>query len=121
MLIYVYMLLTVIMGLSALFKGAIYPGIAGVVGPMLCWWAASGFKGSLIIGTSSQKLGGLIGATVYVAVGIGIVNHSGYWVWLFGYGFTGVTWCLVGLAAGWFGTTRRHAVTAMTPDAARSA
>ena len=57
MLLYTYMLLTVLMGISALSKGAIYPGIAGIVGPTLCWFAASGLKGSLMVGTSSQKLG----------------------------------------------------------------
>jgi hypothetical protein len=110
MLLYIYMLLTVAMGISALWKGAIYPGIAGIVGPTLCWFAASGFKGSLMVGTSSQKFGGLGAAIAFVAVGLGIVYHSGYWVRLFGYEFTGVAWCIVGLAAGWISTTRQHAV-----------
>lgn len=110
MLVYVHMMLTVVMGISALWKGAIYPGIAGIVGPTLCWFAASGLKGSLMVGTSSQKLGGLAAAIAFIAVGLGIVFHSGYWVGLFGYEFTGVSWCVVGLAAGWISTnsTRRH-------------
>ncbi len=109
MLLYIYMLLTVVMGVSALSKGAIYPGIAGIVGPTLCWFAASGLKGSLMVGTSSQKFGGLGAAIAFVAVGLGIVYHSGYWVGLFGYQFTGVTWCVVGLVVGWISTTRQHA------------
>jgi len=108
-LVYIYMLLTLAMGVSALWKGAIYPGIAGIVGPTLCWFAASGLKGSLMVGTSPQKLAGLGSAIVFVAVGVGIVYHSGYWVGLFSYEFTGVTWCLVGLVAGWISTTRQHA------------
>lgn len=108
-LIFIYMLLTVAMGISALVKGAIYPGIAGIVGPTLCWFAASGLKGSLMVGTSRQKLVGLGAAIAFVAIGIGIVYHSGYWVGLFGYEFTGVTWCVVGLVAGWITTTRQHA------------
>jgi hypothetical protein len=103
------MLLSLVMGGSALWKGAIYPGIAGVVGPTLCWFAASGPKGSLMVGTSRQKLAGLGAAIAFVVVGVEIVYHSGYWVGLFGYEFTGVTWCLVGLAAGWISTTRQHA------------
>lgn len=38
--------------------GAVYPGIAGIVGPILCWWAAAGLTGSLLIGTRSQDLWG---------------------------------------------------------------
>ncbi len=112
MLVYVYTiytLMTLAMGASALWKGAIYPGIAGIVGPALCSFAASGLKGSLMVGTSAQKLGGLGAAIAFVAVGLGIVYHSGYWVGLFGHEFTGVTWCLVGLLAGWISTTRQHA------------
>src|SRR6266700_467334 len=99
MLIYIYMMLTLAMGISALYKGAIYAGIVGIIGPTLCWFAASGLKGSLMVGTSTQKIGGLAAAIAFVAVGIGIVYHSGYWVGLFGYELTGVTWCVVGLVA----------------------
>jgi hypothetical protein len=56
MLVYIYMVLTLVMGGSAVWKGALYPGLAGIVGPILCWFAASGLKGSLMVGTSSQKL-----------------------------------------------------------------
>jgi hypothetical protein len=51
MLVYIYNVLTVVLGISALAKGAIYPGIAGIIGPILCWFAASGLKGSLMVGT----------------------------------------------------------------------
>jgi hypothetical protein len=107
--IFIYIALTVAMGISALVKGAIYAGIAGIVGPTLCWFAASGLKGSLMVGTSRPKLVGLGAAIAFVAIGIGIVYHSGYWVGLFGYEFTGATWCVVGLVAGWISTTRQHA------------
>jgi len=108
-LVYIYMLLTLAMGVSALWKGAVYPGIAGIVGPTLCWFAASGLKGSLFVGSSSQKFAGLAAAIAFVVIGTGMVYHSGYWVGLFGYEFTGVTWCVIGLVAGWISTTRQHA------------
>lgn len=109
MLVYIYMLLTLAMGISALWRGAIYPGIAGIVGPTLCWFASSGLKGSLLVGTPSQRLAGFGAALALLAIGVGIVYHSGYWVSLFGYEFTGVTWCIVGLVAGWLSTKRQHA------------
>lgn len=110
MLLYIYMLMTVLMGISAAWKGAIYPGVAGIVGPALCWFAASGLKGSLVVGNIAQKLGGVGAAILFVAAGLGIVYHSGYWVALYGYELSGITWCLVGFAVGWISTTRQHAV-----------
>lgn len=108
--LYIYVVLVVVTGIGALAKGAIYPGIAGIVGPMLCWWAGSGLKGSLLVGTHSQRIGGLAAAIVFVVVGCGIVYHSGYWVSLFGYELLGTTWSLIGLALGYMATRRKHAV-----------
>ena len=109
MLLYIYILMTVIMGIAAISKGAVYPGIAGIVGPTVCWFAASGLKGSLIAGDLSQKLFGIAAATVTLALGLGIVYHSGYRVGLFGHWYTGVTWCIVGFAVGWISTNRQVA------------
>lgn len=109
MLLFVYILLVLATGISALINGAIYAGIAGIIGPTLCWFAASGLKGSLLVGTSSQKWFGVGAAVLFCAIGVGIVYHSGFWVELFGYSLSGVVWCLVGLAAGWLSTNRQHA------------
>ncbi len=114
MLLYIYMLLTVLMGISALAKGAIYPGIAGIIGPSLCWYAASGLKGSLMVGDRSQKLGGITGAIILLTVGLGIVYHSGYWIGLWGHPLSGITWCVVGFAVGWISTTRKMAVASIS-------
>ena len=109
-LLYIYMLIAVLAGISALVKGAVYAGIAGIVAPMLCWWAASGLKGSLMVGTTSQKIGGLAAAIMFAAVGFGLVYHSGYWVSLLGYDLTGVTWCAIGIVVGFIATKKEHAV-----------
>jgi hypothetical protein len=87
-LLYIYTVLTVVMGIAALTKGAIYPGIAGMIGPTLCWFATSGLKGSLMVGTRAQMVGGLVAALVFACIGVGIVYHSGYWVRLFDYELT---------------------------------
>lgn len=108
-LLYIYMVMTVMMGIAAVLKGGVYPGIAGIVGPTLCWWAASGLKGSLMVGTPSQKLGGLAAAIACAVIGFGIVYHSGYWVRIFSYELTGVQWCAIGLVVGYVATTRKHA------------
>lgn len=105
---YTYILLSVIMGIAAIAKGAVYPGIAGLVGPTLCWFAGSGLKGSLSVGTGSQKLGGLAAAIVFLIIGFGVVYHSGYWVSIFGYELTGVAWCAIGLVAGFLLTKKKY-------------
>ena len=107
---YLYVLLTLVMGIAAIVKGAVYPGIAGLVGPVLCWFAGSGLKGSLLVGTGSQKLGGLAAAIVFLIVGFGIVYHSGYWVSIFGYDLSGVAWSVIGLVAGFLFTGRKQAL-----------
>ena len=104
---YIYILLTVAMGIAAIFKGAVYPGIAGLIGPTMCWFAGSGLKGSLLVGTGSQKLGGLATAIVFLVIGFGVVYLSGYWVSIFGYDLTGVAWCAIGLV-GDFSLPRRN-------------
>lgn len=53
-----------------------------------------------------QKLGGLGAAILFVIVGAGLAYHSGYWISLFGYYMTGVTWCAVMLAVGFLFTRR---------------
>jgi len=105
----IHLVLTLLMGGGVVLGGATYAGLAGIVGPMLCFFAASGLKGSLMVGTPTQKFGGLGAALVFAAVGLGIVYHSGYGVVLFGYELSGIAWCLVGFVAGWISTTRRHA------------
>lgn len=104
--LYIYLLMTVLMGIGVMFKAAVYPGIAGIVGPLLCWWAAAGLTGSLLVGTRSQKLWGLVDAIVFAAVGFGLVYHSGYGVRLFSLELTGVEWCVVGVGIGYLGGKR---------------
>jgi hypothetical protein len=115
MLTYIYMVLTIVMGGAAIFKGAVYPGIAGIVGPALCLFAASGTRGSLLVGTRSQKISGLATGAVFALVGFGLVYHSGYWVGIFGYELAGVTWCATGAVVGYISTTKRFAIESMLP------
>src|SRR4030095_8009496 len=94
-------------------KGAIYPGIAGMIGPTLCWFSGSGLKGSLMVGTRNQKIGGLVAAIAFACVGIGIVYHSGFWIGLFGAELSGPAWCAIGLILGFLATKREHATEAV--------
>ncbi len=109
MLVYIYLLLTLAMGITLLSHGAIYPGVAGISGPTLCWVAACGLKGGFTTEALPRKLTEWGAAITCVAVGIGMVVHSGYKLEVFGVEVTGVTWCLAGLVAGWLSRPREVA------------
>src|SRR5262245_9665905 len=109
MLILIYILVTLATGGIALWNGATYPGIAGIIGPTMCCMAVSGLKGPLMLGGWGQKIAGFAGASLIVGIGIGIVYHFGFSPELFGHKVSGVIWCLIGLVVGWIGTKRRQA------------
>jgi hypothetical protein len=108
--IYMYMLLTLVTGLWAIWQGEILAGIAGIVGPTLCWFAASSLKGSLLMGDSRQKLGASAGATVVIAAALGSVYYADYWIELWSLAISGVIWCGVGFIVGWVSTTPSQAI-----------
>src|SRR5215467_14575716 len=103
---YIYLMLTIVMGISAIWKGALYAGITGIIGPLLCGFATAGLRGSLIVGTPAQKRQGFVLAIVLAGVGLVLVFHSGYWVHLFGYELSGLAWCGIGIVVGWIAATR---------------
>jgi len=113
-LFYVYLALTVLAGLLAIWRGGVLAGIAGIIGPALCWVAASNLKGSRLMGDSQQKLGGLCGAIATVAAGAGMVYYTGYLVELWSLAIDGVIWCVVGFITGWISTTRSQAIAMRT-------
>jgi len=47
MILYVYLMLTVVMGVAAMFTREIYPGIVGIVGPVLCLAAVEALAGMI--------------------------------------------------------------------------
>jgi hypothetical protein len=113
-LIYAYMVLTLLAGLLAIWRDGALAGIAGIIGPTLCWFAASGLKGSLLMGDSQQKLGGLGGAVATVAAGAGMVYYTGYLVEIWSLAIDGVIWCVVGFITSWISTTRSQAIAMKT-------
>src|SRR5262249_19713369 len=102
-------LVVVVTALSTILKGALWPGVAGLIGPALCFWAGSGVKGSLLVGTRPQKVFGLVAGAVFLAVGTALLWASGYWVTLFGVALGGVAWGLLGAALGFVFTPRSAA------------
>ena len=106
---YIYLLLTGVTGGSVLWSGVTYAGVAGIIGPIMCWFAGSGLKGSVMVGRLGQRITGFAAALLFAAVGIGIVYHSGFSLGLVGHKVPGAIWCMIGLVVGWISTKREHA------------
>jgi hypothetical protein len=108
-IMYVYGVLVVVTAIGALIRGAIWPGAAGLIGPLLCWWAGAGIRGSFMVGSRRQKIGGLIAGAAFTLVGLGVLYLSGYRVIIFSLELGGMAWGLLGTAVGFFCTTREVA------------
>src|SRR5262245_7124860 len=112
LLVYSYLLLILMTGGTALWKGATYVGIAGIIGPIMCWFAGSAFKGSLTVGIVGKRVAGFAGALLFAAVGIGLVYQSGFSLELLGHKVPGALWCMIGLVIGWISTKQQDATSA---------
>jgi hypothetical protein len=108
-IINLYVLMTIVTGISAMAKGAVFAGVAAIVGGGMSAWAGSGLKGSLVAGDGSQRLAGALMAALFVAAGTGLIYYSGFRIGLFGVDFSGTAWCIVGLCMGYLFTAERFA------------
>src|SRR5680860_723876 len=93
---YIYGVLVVITGVAAMFKGAIWPGVTGLLGPAFCWWGGCGMYGSLAVGTTGQKIAGLTLGIIFLLIGLGLLGWSGYRVFIYGVEIGGIVWGIVG-------------------------
>lgn len=109
LLLAAYMLVTV--GVSAvLFFGAQWSlGLTLLLGSILGFWSTSGAKGSLLVGTPTQRRTGVISGIIFLVVAIALVTWSGVRVIFSGYSIDGIWWVVIGAAIGWLATNQRHA------------
>jgi hypothetical protein len=107
--IYAYVLVTILTGIAAMMKGAVLPGIAGIVGGGMSAWAGSGLKGSLVVGDAGQRIAGALMAALFVSAGTGLAYYSGFRIGLWGVDFSGSAWCIVGLCIAYLFTADKFA------------
>ena len=88
-------------GGAVLWDGAIYAGVAGIAGPLMCWCAGSGLSSATKAGRPAHRAAVIVGALLFAAIGIGMVIHSGFSLGMFGLGVPGIVWCVIGLVVGW--------------------
>jgi len=76
----------------------------------LGWWAGSGLKGSILVGDKSQKIGGLITATVFLVMAHFIARYTAFSVGIGSIEIGGGIWYITGFIIGFFATTKKDAV-----------
>ena len=106
---YIYAVLVIITGGAAIYKGAIWPGITGLIGPAFCWWGGCGMYGSFTVGTGAQKMFGLIAGIVFLLIGLGLLAWTGFWVTIFTLEIDGLIWGGIGFVIGLVGTPKSAA------------
>jgi hypothetical protein len=111
-ILFIYLLISVIWGGLDLLTGQIYVGIASIVAPALCVFGASGLKGSLIGSLVTRErhhlVIGILGSLIFVGGGLTLASHSEFDFSIFGVTIRGIYWCIAGVFLGWGLTTRRH-------------
>jgi hypothetical protein len=107
--VYIYAMTAIVTAGGAIFRSAFWPGIAGLVGPLLCWWAGAGVAGSLLVGTSNQKRAGVVAGMVFFAAGASLLYTSGYFVRFWGLQVSGLEWGVIGTLIGLTCTSRQAA------------
>lgn len=108
-LLYIYILVSVLTSIVAFTRGELSVGLVGLLAPNLCWFAGSGIRGSLMVGTRSQILAGCAMGVASIAIAIGLSAYFGYALVFVGYKVAGIYWCCLGLVVGWLAVTRRDA------------
>ena len=90
-LLYIYIFISVVLGIAALVRGEVAIGIVGILGPNLCWFAGSGIRGSLMVGTRLQIVTGFILGVVCISISLYLAYYFEFKLKFFGYIIPG-TW-----------------------------
>lgn len=100
-----YFVLTVSVGGGMIWYGQTWPGLALMIGSLICFMAGSGARGGLYIGQRRSPLA--IGA-VLLLIGAGLAFYTEVIVRLFGFEIAGDTWAALGAVVGWFAAKPEH-------------
>ena len=106
----IYQIAALVIGVPFLFEGEFSIGLRSIICPSLCLYAGAGLKGSLLVGTLNQKIGGISMCIVFIAISYFFYMKEGFGVNIFDYNISGYFWCLIGLVFGWLSAKREHAL-----------
>jgi hypothetical protein len=117
--IYIYLIASILLAGSALFKVGWVPALCTAAASMLALTAGGGLKASIRWGDKAQKIGGSVVAILIV--GLAQWLSTGFSVWLFGDHIGGDVWCWIGFAVGLIFTSKKLAEPRAAPSRAAPA
>ncbi len=111
----IYIVLTLITCVQAMFNSSFSVGGAALVACALSYFGTAGFVGSFLArrekkSTTPELLGIATIAVVLAAAGIALISWSGFRVGLFGVTINGPLWALTGVAVALVTTKKKHAM-----------
>lgn len=105
-----YLLISIIASIHAFINVGWMVGSGIFFASTLGWWAGSGLKGSLLVGDKSQKIGGLISATILLILAHFTASYTAFSVGLGSVEIGGGAWYIIGFVIGFLATTKKDAV-----------
>ena len=106
-LLNLYVIMSVVVSLSAAFHVGIAAGVYAVLTITLALIAGGGLKATLFWGNTVQKIGGPVAAALLVILAYWL--SGGFSVGLFSYRFTGAEWGAMGFVIAFLWTNQRIA------------
>lgn len=98
---FAYLVLVICSGGQAIFHGALWPGITGLVAPFLAFIAGGGIAAGLKMPDHrGYRLGVVTLGACCLATSTYWISVAGWYVQFFSFHFSGVAWCLIGFGTG---------------------
>ena len=98
MLVFFYIVMTIFISGFMFFDGAIWGGLALLIGALLGFGGGSGMRGASYVG--NRKSGAVLGLALLMA-GMALVFYSDVELRVLGFEFSGDVWVFLGFAIGW--------------------
>ena len=114
-LLFAYLIASLFAGVDGWRNAGWFVGVAGIVAPVLGCWAGIGLRGSIIAGSRSQWIFGIVMAIIFLGIADWLMATSGYRVRLFGMSIGGGIWYMLGAFIGFLATSRKDTIPRAPP------
>lgn len=106
LLVFIYIVVTVLVAGQMAFKQMIWAGVALLFGALLGFVGGSGMRGAMYLG---QRKSGVIIGIALLAAGMALVFYSDVTLRMYGTEFSGDVWVFIGFVVSFLTATREDA------------